>query len=367
MHRWPIVLVLTAVAAAPLAARGAPALVGGTAIPIRSAPWAVTVEYQDGPSSYYHCGGSIVDATHVVTAAYCLFTNKGVRAQLTQVRVFAGVSNYYTPAATDEAQERDVAALRLHPGFAYRAPDDRDDVAVLTVSPAFDLSGASVRALDLPQSPGAFPTRAAVQIAAFGRQAASTPSPGDLGLLHATVEAQGVCGAWGSVVGRENGVLFCASAPRGSTCSGDGGAGAVSGGVLIGVVGSTLYGDCSAGNEVMAASLASQEILAFVRGDDSPPSAPRSTKAARLTWKGPVRVGSTLTCSAGSGWKSPVHVSYAFVTTDSNRVLQSGARATYRVAPRAARAAIRCRALVSNDGGTLLVQTNASPNVAPKR
>jgi elastase-2 len=359
-----------ALALVPLAAYAAPtaaSVVGGSAISIQSAPWAVVVEYRDAPDSYYHCTGSIIDTMHVVTAAYCLYTQAGTKAGPGQVMVFAGTSNSYAPAATDEQQIRRVASYHIHPAYVFGGPGDRDDVAVLTVAQPFDLGGSSVRAVALPSAGRAFPARVSVELAGYGRQAASVSSPGQLVRMTATVEPQGDCGAWSSSIARENGVVFCLGSARSTTCSGDGGAGVVAGGVLLGVTGLSVSGSCAAGDDVVAASLVAPELLAFVRGSSAPPSAPRSSSSARLRWKGPVRVGTTLTCSAGSGWRTPVRVVYTFVTADAGRVLQSGVKATYRVARRALRASIRCRALVANDGGTLLVQTNASPNVVARK
>lgn len=46
-------------------------IVGGTTIPIGSAPYQVSLQYQGA----HTCGGSIISPTFVLTAAQCVFTS----------------------------------------------------------------------------------------------------------------------------------------------------------------------------------------------------------------------------------------------------------------------------------------------------
>jgi len=58
---------------AEAAAQATPQVVGGTATPIASAPFTVALTYAGiDPYDGLNCGGVIVDATHVVTAAHCV-------------------------------------------------------------------------------------------------------------------------------------------------------------------------------------------------------------------------------------------------------------------------------------------------------
>jgi hypothetical protein len=338
-------------------------VVGGSAVAIQNVPWAARMTFAT-PTSNGLCTGSVVDALHVVTAAHCVYLESGEKVDASQVTVDAGISNYATPAAGDLPQKRAVAAVRIHPDYRPSAFPDRDDVAVLVLAAPLDLSGPAVKAVSLPAAGTAFPTGASVTIAGFGQQSILAQPSGQLLSLGATVEAQGDCGEDGDDLLWANGVVYCMSTPAGTLCRGDSGSGVVAGGVLLGVVNTVYSSFCEPGADVGVASLLAPEILAFVQGSDAPPTAPLPAAPGRLLWKGPVRVGSTLTCSAGSGWISPVTATYAFVTADSGRVLQSGPKPTYVIAKSALHASIRCRALAVNAGGTLLVKTNASPNVA---
>jgi hypothetical protein len=63
-----VVLAILAGAIAGGNASSAVRIIGGTPIQIQASPTTVYVQYQDGPNSYYRCAGTIIDATHVVTA-----------------------------------------------------------------------------------------------------------------------------------------------------------------------------------------------------------------------------------------------------------------------------------------------------------
>src|SRR6266404_516149 len=68
-------------------------VVGGTMIQIQSAPWTVFVTYHFGSTGAV-CTGSVLDASHILTAAHCLYDPSGILAQPSSVSVQAGVSNF---------------------------------------------------------------------------------------------------------------------------------------------------------------------------------------------------------------------------------------------------------------------------------
>ena len=90
------------VAAAVAAIVSAPAVgvSGGTVIQVQAAPWTVFVQQVAG-SARFLCTGSVVDPSHVLTAAHCLFDEAGTQAQPTQLSIRAGVSNFTAPLSTD--------------------------------------------------------------------------------------------------------------------------------------------------------------------------------------------------------------------------------------------------------------------------
>src|SRR5262245_46249075 len=114
----------------PGIAGGERRIMGGSAIDVRQAPWVVfvTTSVGDGSSGVY-CTGTIIDATHVVTAGHCLDLGPQWRASLETVTVRAGASRGVVPGVSDVVQDRVAASYRVHPGFKWRMAGAPDDVA----------------------------------------------------------------------------------------------------------------------------------------------------------------------------------------------------------------------------------------------
>ena len=87
-------------------------------IQVQQAPWTVYVQYQSGNVRYL-CTGSVVDASHILTAAHCVYDDAGRLATIGQLTVRAGVSNFSAPLPTDLEQDRPVSLIRVHPAFQY--------------------------------------------------------------------------------------------------------------------------------------------------------------------------------------------------------------------------------------------------------
>lgn len=101
-----------------LSGGSAGAIVNGTPTEVSSAPWQVSL--QDGEGGY--CGGSIIDATTIVTAAHCV---QGETPSGTTIR--AGVTNSNSPSG----QDVDVASITPHPDYAV---NELGDIAVIKLS-----------------------------------------------------------------------------------------------------------------------------------------------------------------------------------------------------------------------------------------
>jgi hypothetical protein len=366
------ILVLAVLAAAVSAgiASGASRVVGGDTIQVQTAPWTVYVQQTVGNQRFL-CTGSVVDASHILTAAHCLFNDNGVLAPPSAFQVRAGVSNFSSPLASDLEQDRGVSSFRVHPGYVWSGRAAPDDVAVLALVSPLDLSGPAVQAVALP-SPGAtFPDGGSVGIAGFGRQNPTVAISGQLSWMTASVDAQGTCGISGIGLIPNNGVYLCAAATASAVCSGDSGSGLVTTGgtpVLVGVANAVTSG-CGIGSHALFAYTGAPEILEFVQGNDHPPSAPRQSNSTflRVGWspRGTLVVGDTLTCSTG-GWSDPQpKVSYSFVDASGGQVLQAGPRATFTIPAADEGLVIYCEVAVSNSGGTTLAMTDPTGAVKP--
>lgn len=121
--------VLAAVIALVSGPSTADAIVGGTPARVADTPWVVAITTTDGQLI---CGGALVAADKVVTAAHCA-TVKGVvgknQRPAEQLRVVAGRTDLRQKA---EGVEAAVATVWRHPDF--REVTQGDDVAVLTLA-----------------------------------------------------------------------------------------------------------------------------------------------------------------------------------------------------------------------------------------
>ncbi len=141
------------------------AIVNGTEAP--TTPWQVSL--QSGGEHF--CGGSILDANTIVTAAHCL---EGETAEGMTIR--AGVSE----ADDDSGQDRPVASFTNHPRYAQ---DELGDIAIVKLVTPLDLGGA-VQAI----APATIAEISAAQNATVtGWGAVSEDGEGSNTLLEATV------------------------------------------------------------------------------------------------------------------------------------------------------------------------------------
>jgi Trypsin len=345
-------------------------VIGGTPIQIQSAPWSALVLVS---SSYVQaCSGSIIDASHVLTAAHCLYENSA-QVQPSAVTIYAGLSNYADPLPGDVQQTGAVSSFRIHPSYAAGVNQNQaDDVAVLALASPLDLSGPDVRAVALPSANAPFPAGTNVAAAGYGVESATSSNPsGALISLAATVDAQGQCGneTPSAFFQYNNAITLCATSPAGSLCHGDSGGGIVTAGgtpVLIAVHYATNP-SCAIGSAAINVYVGAPEILSFIQGNDQPRTAPRTSSQtiSRLAWNNPLAVGNTLTCSS-NGWPDlSTQFSYSFVNAATGQVLQSGSHDRYLLPPSAAGTQIGCTVAAGNDGGTTIVQTSATPAIDP--
>lgn len=109
-------------------------IVGGVKVDIESYPHQVSVQSSDG----LLCGGAIVDERWVLTAAHC------VAEVPPGLRVLAG-----TERLSGQGQVRKVTRVVLHPGYDPDVIPPADDIALLRLGSALDLSGDTAAAIAL--------------------------------------------------------------------------------------------------------------------------------------------------------------------------------------------------------------------------
>jgi Trypsin len=320
--------------------RARAAIVGGNQISITQAPWQVLVL-----TGKALCGGSIIDITHVLTAAHCA-TDPKTRQPLPPegFEVIAGRSRV-APEPSEE--RRGVLRVRVHPYWTGSSPD-ADDVAVLELDEALETSPA-LQPVGVA-GPGVGPPEGtAVQATGFGQQDpfANQPPDGNLYALSMRLGYSRTCGF------EANALFVCASAVGGTVCFGDSGGGLTNSGppaALLGVIDFLLVAEdrCPAGSLDGFANVTAPEIGKFLEGSESPPRAPRGGGA--VIWGAP-SVGRLLTCEPGS-WSNGPSFTYAFIDRSTGQALQRGGASGYALSAQDVGRSIMCEVQAANEGGT---------------
>jgi Trypsin len=329
-------------------ALGTARIVGGTPVDVRSAPWGVLVLHRSGGSGTL-CSGAIIDPLHVLTAAHCVHEANGALVTAASLTIRAGVTNAAAPSPTDRPQDRGVQSFRVHPGYVDGDRSGGDDVAVLTLTSALDLSGPTARAIALPGPALRVKIGSAVTLAGFGLKTYGGTIDGTLNGMNGTLVDQGDC--LRPEDDRSNAVLLCAYSGSSSPCGGDSGGALVLNAATPVVVGVTRAAACSSDSSASFANVTAPEILQFIQGNDDPPRAPRPTGPTTLERPTPVpQVGQTVRCAPG-GWTGTPSLSFVFREGVTGSVISSGSPTRvlrYRDAGRP----IFCRVIASNAGGT---------------
>jgi hypothetical protein len=339
--------------------RARSAIVGGGQISIEQAPWQVEMEAEfeyNGEKLSILCGGSLVDPSHVLTAAHCVFDPfTGERLPATSFAVVAGTSGISKEAieASATVQASLIAAVRVHPYFEYaEGPGTPDDVAVLTLTKPL-VETSAVQPIGLVAAGSTPPEGTPVELAGFGQQNPVSEPNGELYSLGMTLGFSGGCG------GEADAVFLCATASGGSACGGDSGSGLTSGSpaTLVGVLSTieVISGkDCRDGADNGFTNLAAPEIRDFVENENSPlQKAPRGGLNVSIGFVGADREAK---CEPGS-WNGTPTFTYTFLDSNSGQILQSGSSSTYRFVSSDMGRTIYCQVQAGNPGGVAIERT----------
>jgi secreted trypsin-like serine protease len=314
----PLALLLTLTAAGPAPAApvssnvvgGSPRVVGGSAATTTDAPWQVLVL----PNGYL-CGGAILDATHVVTAAHCVYDNEDQEIVApSAVTVHAGVTNRFVAG-----QHPAVTAVSVDPGYD---PDmQTSDVAILTLGAPFSFT-TSVQAIELTDvgyRPG---PSDGLRLSGWGSDVAR--APGDETTPHAvdnlnvaTLHTSSGCASVYAPF--DDNLLLCAGQAGLDACQGDSG-----GPLAVQVAGVWKLAGIVTGGAGCAwpnypgyyARVANSGIHAYLaeRGDGYAVQDPAAVSPPVIT--GSAVPGGTLTCDVGT-WKNAYSYGIEFLRGDT--------------------------------------------------
>ncbi|MCW2952071.1 MAG: conserved repeat domain protein [Conexibacter sp.] len=355
-------VLLAALLAAPAASarRAHAAIVGGAPASIQQVPWQVFLS-ATGPDE--SCGGSILDATRVLTAAHCVdpegTTTPRPPSAFTVLAGFSDV-NAYSPGKAPPAgtQVVAVASVRVHPGYVEHP--QTDDVAVLTLAQPLNLSGPNAQPIALAPVGGGPAPGTALGFSGYGQE--NPPAAPDFKLYAAQFPVLGDDSCSTDVSPNASASVICVESPTQSACFGDSGGPLVAANGQVGVASFVESTSCGRGH-VGFADVTAPEVRAFIDGSDQPPVAPRQSAVASLNGVSPPVVGSPLTCTPGT-WTPGATFGYLFELAATGQVLQSGAGNVF--VPRAAQQgqAIVCIVQASNGAGTSTARSGVVPAIA---
>jgi hypothetical protein len=357
------VALLAAVLAAPdaSAVRAHAAIVGGTPVSIQQVPWQVFLS-ATGPDE--SCGGSILDATRVLTAAHCVdpagTTTPRPPSAFTVLAGFSDV-NAYTPGKAPPAgtQVAAVASVRVHPGYVEHP--QTDDVAVLTLARPLNLSGPNAQPIALAPVGGGPAPGTLLGFSGYGQE--NPPAAPDFKLYGAQLSALGDDSCSTDISPNASASVICVESPTQSACFGDSGGPLVAANGQVGVASFVESTSCGQGH-VGFADVTAPEVRAFLDGSDQPPVAPRQSAVASLNAVSPPVVGSPLTCTAGT-WTPGATFGYLFELAATGQVLQSGPGNVFVPGPGQLGQAIVCIVQASNGGGTSTARSGVVPAIQP--
>lgn len=214
------------------------AVIGGSPVDAGRLPWLVAIasrsRFGDARSGQY-CGGTVISAAAVVTAAHCL----GQEALGTDWRNVPDLTVIEGRTDLDGGQGREIAVRDVWVNPDYDPVTNAGDVAVLTLSSS--LPDDSVIRMAQPADQAANPAATPARIFGWGDTTGSGTYAASLRSAQVTVLDDQVCehaypGGVEGTYQRAN--MMCAGEPRGGrdACQGDSGGPLVVAGELVGIV-----------------------------------------------------------------------------------------------------------------------------------
>jgi len=306
------------------------AIVNGAAVSsLSQAPWTAVIGGVNS-ESYFSCDGSVLDSTHILTAAHCL-VDPATDAALApgDLVVYVGLTNLNDISSGTPLYR--VASTRVDPGYDPTGTSnagivDAYDLGVITLATPLTLGAGGPEAIALAPNPPAPGSSASV--AGFGVEtAAATETTNPTGLLN---ELDFTFAPAGECVPYYDAVVGCMSSSTGSACFGDSGSAVTTTSgtpMVVGVVDAGLPdasgNNCEPGSTTLVAKVSVPEIEDFIDGVPDPdPPAPQDQGDEACSPADPV-VGQAITCYPGT-WSGSPSLTYEFVDDATGAVLSQG-------------------------------------------
>uniref|UniRef100_A0A8C1Z265 pancreatic elastase n=1 Tax=Cyprinus carpio TaxID=7962 RepID=A0A8C1Z265_CYPCA len=188
-------------------------VIGGEVVKPNSWPWQISLQYLEGGSFYFYCGGSLIRPGWVMTAAHCVETSRNWRVVL-------GDHNITTHEGRE--QYMNVSRVYIHPNWNSNSLSSGYDIALLRLSTDATLN-SYVKLATLPPSGQVLPHNNPCYITGWGRTSNGGPISAELKQAPLPVVDYSTCSRsdwWGSTV-KEN--MVCAGNGTLAGCHGDSG------------------------------------------------------------------------------------------------------------------------------------------------
>ena len=329
-----------------------PNIIGGTDATIADAPWQVALIDPTASSEFQgqFCGGSIIAAQWIATAAHCVVSGSSV-STASSIRILAGQATLSDNSATS----RSVAVSNIYVHPLYVSSAEHDDIALLKLSAPLTLVAGSVQAIGIPTSAPAAGN--SELISGWGNQSrVNNNFPHIMQKANVTVVADSTC--VGLYAGYDNAKMVCAGTPSfdKDTCQGDsGGPMARLNGTWV-LEGITSYGAGCAESPYPGVYTEVYNYRSWIAS---------YLTSSFVTTPTPTISGSAIsgqTLSATTGTWSPVPDSYSYRWTvgGTNVAGSAGAGATYVVQAADAGKTVRVKVTANKSGYSSTTKTSAA-------
>jgi hypothetical protein len=358
MRRRPVPAIASLLAGALLlAASAGPAAAADRSPRIVNPDGSGPIAYQAYVYGQRSCGGTIVDALHVVTAGHCV-PDPSTAAAATQV--YAGMVTIASPEPT--TQVRNVVRVVRHPSWSEPVSNQYvNDAAVLTLSSPLAL-GDAVQALALT-AVGVDDTGHQARVSGWGDTDGSAPYTLSPTLQYTTVSVlpDGNCSVY---TGYSAANMLCAlgsGAPPKDACVGDSGgplARLGAGGQPEALIGIVSFGGATCGDNThpgVYTRVAAAGIRSFIDGALTP-------IAGTASVSGSATQGGTLSC-APSGWEGATAFGYQWLR--GGQPIAGATAAAYTATAADVGQAVSCRVTGTNGSLSATADSAAVTPTAP--
>ncbi|XP_059620668.1 trypsin-like [Phlebotomus argentipes] len=207
-----------------------PRIIGGTQAVIGEFPGKVSLQTRLGS---HFCGGTLIDLTHILTAAHCVTDSRAQVLNPAAIQIMAGDVSIVRNDAAPTREVRFLSHIFVHPDYDIATMEN--DIAVLRLSLPFRLQQGVVSPQPLSRSIPAVGT--VCNLAGWGTTAegSNTPSP-TLQRVDLDIIDTDRCNQ--SYRGLLSANMFCAGHMAGGrdSCQGDSGGGLMCNNIVTGIV-----------------------------------------------------------------------------------------------------------------------------------